>query len=460
MSSSFDEALSEVLALASSHGRTPSQRININDAVDRVASVDIFARRCLPAFDNSAMDGICVSSSYCSSSSPDSHIDLRVMGSIAAGDVPLTFDHDVEEDMCWEIMTGAPFPLPKSPQAAASRKLDACVRIEHVEITEGTRHKPSRVRLTRPVRPDQERRLAGEDYAVGDLVISSGTVIEPQHVLALASLGISHIDVAKRILVAIITTGKELEPVTDASALPSSEEASTPQATVFNSNGPYLRVALSTWGCDVLSVNSVGDAPDDFSHAVRAAMAAGADAIMTTGGVSKGKHDYVRPVLRELGAHMAVEGVRMRPGRPVCVAELQHPEDKRAIVLFALPGNPSAAALCARVLAEPYFRSRIGRVAEEGMYARLHSAASHHSAALSCSITIPNPYPESTVLVSAMPTRRFIPASLLWTKNGPELVLRRAAGGLVSGFAGADVWMEAKEDEEIVKGAWVRCLPT
>jgi molybdopterin biosynthesis enzyme len=108
MPSSFDDALSEVLALGSSHGRTPSQRININNAVDRVTSVDVFARRCLPGFDNSAMDGICVSSSYCSLSSPDSHIDLRVMGSIAAGDVLLIFDHDVEEDMCWEIMTLEP----------------------------------------------------------------------------------------------------------------------------------------------------------------------------------------------------------------------------------------------------------------------------------------------------------------------------------------------------------------
>jgi molybdopterin molybdotransferase len=465
MSSSFADALAFIHKLASSHGRLSSISVPLASSIGRHCATHVKAPIALPPFDNSAMDGFAVSSVYCSDASPEHPIEFTVVGGIAAGDAPPIYssNNDQIDDTCYEIMTGAAFPSPGSNPISKGRRYDACVRVEHVEVVKGSPHKPERIRLTRPVRPDQERRYAGEDYRQGSTIIEQGTLLQPEHILALASLGVHEVEVVHKAKAVIITTGKELLPLDIGREVSGivAHLATGYQAksTIFNSNGPYLRAALSAWGADVLSVLTVGDDPEDFRHTLAGAVRAGADVVLTTGGVSKGRYDYVRPVLKEIG-RLVVEGVKMRPGGPVCVADMEM--DARRVAIFALPGNPSAAALCARVFVVPYLRARSGLGEEEVMCARLAAApASTQPPASVCSTIHPaftlKAVPRD-VVVPAAPQRRFIPASIRYTSTGPEATLRRAAGGLVSGLVGADAWVTIDEEQGAFAGEWISCM--
>jgi molybdopterin molybdotransferase len=479
---SYADALSAVLALAAAHSSPPhrveDEELAPGDAVGRLLAAPVLAPRPLPAFDNSAMDGFCVSSAHTAHASPEHPLVLRVIGSIAAGDPPPIYDADTPPDACYEIMTGAPFPHPREPRVP--RRLDACVRVEHVQPAAGELGAlfagAARIVLTAPARPDQERRRAGEDYDKGDLAADAGTVITPEHIMAFAALDVRRLRVRPRVRVAVITTGKELAPLADEAAKIASADApaATASSTIANSNGPYLAAALASWGHAVTSVAAVGDEPSALADALHAAAATGAHAVLTTGGVSAGKHDHVRGVLAALRAKFVVGGVRMRPGGPACVAEWAATDAPGAhpVAVFGLPGNPSAAALAARVLAEPYLRALAGLSPERPLFAQLRAAAGapasgHTGKALACAVVPVTVGTEkmftaeattaSTILLTPLPLRRFIPAALHWTARGPEVRMRRVSGGVISGLVGADVWLSINEDRAISEGDWIEC---
>ena len=171
MPTSYTDALSIIHALAAKHKDfTPllDERVPVSQAVGRTSSADVSSPAPLPPFDLSAVDGYAVSSATTQSASASNPLTLAVIGCIAASDSPLSADEvtrrmeaaSAGETVCFELMTGAPFPNTASV-------FDAGIRLEDTTATycDNTRHVTS-ITITRPVAPDTHRRHAGEDIAV------------------------------------------------------------------------------------------------------------------------------------------------------------------------------------------------------------------------------------------------------------------------------------------------------
>jgi molybdopterin molybdotransferase len=247
----------------------------------QISAKDVYSTRFLPPFDNSAMDGFAVSSEDTLSASEESPVRLSILGSIAAGDTPPIYTS--EEHKCYRINTGAPFPVSSTPHLP--RLFDACARIEIVHFLDA-----HTIELREPVKINQHRRSAGEDFQPGMALLKKGQRISPEDIAVLASNGISHVKIVQQPRIAILTTGKELKSLEDQDGRP---EISGGQ--IFNSNGYYLRAALEQWGYSkVTLLDPVGDDPRIFQDRIREEILADYDVLITTGGVSKGEHDYVK----------------------------------------------------------------------------------------------------------------------------------------------------------------------
>lgn len=313
----YHEAIDVVQKTAASLRRELIECIQLTDSIDRVASASICSDLPLPPFDNSAMDGYAVRSSDLVHASASSPILLQVIGTIAAGDEPPT--DPAGPLTTYAIMTGAPFPMDTS--------FDACVRIEDVVQLKGG------IQFSRPVRYQQNRRLAGSDMQIGDQVLAQGETIRPEHVLAIASLGKIHVPVYRKLNVAIVSTGKEFVTVSTSS--------------IRDSNGPYIAATLNSWGnINAIYHGAIGDEPQLFQERVHSLL--NNDVIISTGGVSMGKFDFVPQSVLDLNGKILWHKVKIRPGHPMLLAKIEK------TVFFGLPGNPLATVVCLRFVFQPY----------------------------------------------------------------------------------------------------------
>lgn len=315
-----DEALDRIL----SRIRTLDPReVPLLDAVGRTLAVDVVADRDIPPFRNSAMDGYAVRGADVSRAPAR----LRVIGAVAAGGVP---ERAVGAGEAMRIMTGAPMP---DGADTVVRVEDTDDRTDVVTITEAT---PTGLSV----------RQAGEDLARGVTVLEKGTVIRPAEVGVLASLGVSKPTVIARPRVAVLSTGDEIVDIT----------AEPGPGQIRDSNRYSVGAAIWAASCGPWLRPVVRDTPDALRGALRDAMSA--DAIVTSGGVSVGDHDWVKPVVSELGT-LEVWAIAIRPGRPLAFALLR--DGDRTVPLFGLPGNPVSALLTFELFVRPALLRMSGR---------------------------------------------------------------------------------------------------
>ena len=289
----------------------------------RTLAMPVISNVDLPPFDNSAMDGFALRGN----SIVPAGTELDIEGEQAAGDGVAS-----ARNGAWEIMTGARLP----------NGLDRVIPVEQTErLSSGTR-----VRLLADVTPGQNVRSAGSDVARGEGVLAAGTVLQAQHLMLLAALGVAKVSVTERPRVAVLCTGRELvdDPM----------QALAP-GQIRNSNGPFLAARLPLAGAEVVHVETVGDDAVAFEAALRRALQAGAKVIVTSGAVSMGRYDFVPQALERLGAQTLFHKVAIRPGKPLLFARL--PEN---VLLFGLPGNPIAVAVGLRFFVEPALRVMLG----------------------------------------------------------------------------------------------------
>jgi len=293
-------------------------------ALGRVLRQPVISAAAVPPFDNSAMDGYALGGDAAPLSAGSEWL---VEGEQAAGDA-------MSGRACgaWEIMTGAAMP----------EGLDRVIPVEQTERLEA----PHRVRLLAEVARGQNVRLAGSDVAVGETVLSAGTLLAPQHLMLLASLGVARVNVAARPRVAALCTGREL---IDDPAVPLAP------GQIRNSNGPFLAARIPAAGAELAHGETVGDDVDAFLDAVDRARAAGSRIIISTGAVSMGRYDFVPAALERLGAQVLFHKVAIRPGKPLLFARLPD-----GTLFFGLPGNPVAVAVGLRFFVEPALRAMLG----------------------------------------------------------------------------------------------------
>ena len=292
------------------------------DAQDRILAQDIFATKPLPCFDNSAMDGYVLNTK-------DAGKVLRIKTTILAGDC---LEVSLNAGECAKIMTGA-----KIPQNAN------CV--VPFELIEGGLNNSVQITAPADLKEYANIRQSGEEVQQDSLLIPSKTRLNADVLTLLATQGISHIAVFKPLNITIFTSGDELkEPW---------QSANTYQ--IYNSNATMTQAVLKSYG---FSAQYGGILKDDFDT-IANALETPSDVIFTTGGASKGEADFIRQVLEKNGATLLINGVDIKPGKPIMIAKYKQK------YIIALPGNPLASNVLLRALIIPFLL-------------RLSSASAHY----------------------------------------------------------------------------------
>jgi len=287
----------------------PSHDLQLEALGSELLREDLFADQPLPPFDRVAMDGIAI----CWSAWQRGQRSFEIEGLQQAGAPQRRLQ---DRTACLEVMTGAILP------AGA----DAIIPYEELELGAGEARLKSGVQ----VKPGQHVHQRGSDYAQGDLLLPAGCLLQAPQWAVAASIGKSSLRVSQRPRIAVISTGDELVPVNQ-----------TPLAhQIRQSNGYLIRAALQAQGYTQIQHQHCSDQAEVLAQELEARLA-GQAVLILTGGVSMGKYDFIPEVLTALGVSCIFHKVRQKPGKPLWFGV--GPQQQ---LVFALPGNPVAVAIC------------------------------------------------------------------------------------------------------------------
>jgi molybdopterin molybdotransferase len=279
--------------------RLKTKVVPLENAIGNVSAKTLKASISLPRFNNSAMDGYGLrgrSHSY------------RVVGKILAGD---SVDIDLLDGECIKITTGAKTP----------KSIDRVIPQEDVVL------KDNYITLHRDLDDLANIRVEGEDILKDKTIIEDGDTITSNYISLLASQGITHIEVYQKPRIALFASGSELkmpyEPLEDAS--------------IYNSNTPYLYARSSELGCYVTFVGKSKDSISSLEELIESSL--DYDFIVTSGGVSVGEADFTKKAFSSFKIESIFDQVSIKPGKPTTCGKINK------TVVLNLPGNPLAAAL-------------------------------------------------------------------------------------------------------------------
>ncbi len=299
---SIDEAIARIVRNAVEVAET--EILSLASARGRVLGEPVCAISAAPPFDNAAMDGYAINSACLTGNGPWI---LPVTNRIAAGQKNVG---SVRLGNAAQIFTGAPMP----------EGADAVVMQENVQRTEGA------IVVLQKVRSSSHVRRTGEDMVAGDVVVSAGRRLTARDIAACAAAGSAAVRVRRRVRVALLVTGDEVSTTGD----------SRKTSGIWDVNTPMLRAAIETTGIELVRVETGEDNRAGLRRQL-GELAKSVDLIVTTGGISVGEEDHVKPALTDLGLLMAFTGVVMKPGKPVSYGKLG------AVHWLGLPGNPLSA---------------------------------------------------------------------------------------------------------------------
>ena len=288
------------LAVSLVNGTPPSETVPLSRAMGRTCARPAAAPMALPGFDNSAMDGFAVRVADFGAVRS-----LPIAGCVAAGDAA----PDLPVGAAMRIYTGAPLP------AGAN----AVVKIEDTIETDGHVSAPQL-----RVRPGQNIRKAGSDQAKRACLLRKGQQIAAHHIGLLAANGITHVEVARRPRVGVMSTGDELRA--DAAA----------GARIHDTNRPMLLALAETLGAETIDLGIVRDTAEETAATLRDAIRH-CDLILSSGAVSMGGKDHMRDAVLSAGGRIDGWRVAIKPGKPVMFGHIGE------TVVTGLPGNPFAA---------------------------------------------------------------------------------------------------------------------
>lgn len=311
---SFDEALARLLT-----GARPVIEIRSMPtaaAAGRVLAEAQYATINVPSLDNSAMDGYALR--VADITAPGAC--LPVSQRIPAGSVGTT----LQPGSIARIFTGAPIP----PGADAVVMQELC---EHGEQGVVIKHLPQ---------PGENIRRAGSDITAGHCILAAGQRLQPQDTALAASVGIARLPVFRRVRVAVFFTGDELrmpgEPL--------------PPGTIYNANRFLITALLERLGCEVRDLGQVPDSLEATRTALRQA-AQDNDLVVTSGGVSVGEEDYIKPAV-ELEGRLDLWKISVKPGKPLAFGQVN--SAGREVAFIGLPGNPVSSFVTFLMLVRPF----------------------------------------------------------------------------------------------------------
>lgn len=304
----------------------PALRVPLDDALGSVLAEDVASPLDIPAWTNSAMDGYATRAGDVRGASDATPVRLRVIEEIPAGYFPT---RTVGPGECARIFTGAPLP----------QGTDGVVRQEDTDEGKDV------VTITKDRDAGANLRHVGEDVRRGAVVLRQGAFLGAAELGVLASLAVAHPMVHRRPRVAIMGSGDEIVDVDQPEEILSGRK-------IASSNSHTLMALVRLAGGEPVNLGIARDTRESFRDHLAAAREA--DLLVTTAGISVGEHDYVRPVLEEMGATQKFWKLRMRPGAPVGFGLLGD------IPWIGLPGNPVSTMVTFELFVRPAIRRMCG----------------------------------------------------------------------------------------------------
>lgn len=307
-------SIDDALALIQS---TPSaltvEQLPLTECLNRYLAQDVYSEVDLPTFSQSAVDGYAI----CSSSENLQDSVFEVIGEIKAGS---ELDHQLLQGQAIRIFTGGKIPTGTTHVA----------RQEIVKIESN-----NKIRLVEHIQQQADIRFAGEEIQLGQKIAECGQKINIGALAALSMIGVRSIAVYRLPKAVVLVTGDEV--------------AETPEdlkaGKVFDANGPLLKAWFEDYGIEV-NILHIADESQRVTQCFNQ-LKQQYDVIITTGGVSVGDYDFVRPCSFEAGFEQIFWKVKQKPGKPLFFA--QYIEDEHRCFLLGLPGNPAAVYVCMQI---------------------------------------------------------------------------------------------------------------
>ncbi len=303
---STNEAIVAVLSSVQADS-VGTETVPLARCLGRKTAKDIISGEFIPPFSRSTVDGFAVSASDTYGSSESIPAMLTLKGEILMGEKA---DEKINKGECIKISTGGMLP----------EGADSVVMLEHTETDfDGL------CLVFKAVGPFENVTKKGDDITPGKTVIKKGTVLSSKHIGLLASLGITEVECVRKPVVAIISTGDELIPITEKPT----------GGKIRNINSAMLSALLSENGCFPVDFGIVRDSKEDLEKTLQKA-ATESDVILLSGGSSAGARDLTAEIISENGT-LLFHGISMKPGKPTIFGNCF---DKP---VFGLPGHPTAA---------------------------------------------------------------------------------------------------------------------
>jgi len=307
-----------------------TEHVPLGNSLERVLANDVFAAADLPAFDNSAMDGVAIQFE-------ELRTQWTLVGEIAAGHYS---EVDVRKSYAVQIMTGAKIPI----------SCDTIVPNEDFSLIECDKSGGTKVILNTNsiIKKGQFVRRAGEDLKNGSMVLKKSTVISPSQIPVLAACGQSQVLVYKKLRVAIFVTGDELVEIDQ---VPVNDQ-------IRCSNLPSIITLVRAAGHEPISYGIVKDDRHIIQQTLKKIIESDVDVLLTTGGASVGKFDFINQEIEKLGVKSHFSGSAIKPGMPCTFGTVSFAS--RKMLIFALPGNPVSCFVNFRVYVAPAMQKIFG----------------------------------------------------------------------------------------------------
>jgi len=381
--------------------------INSSKSLNRIILSDIYSTANYPAGTNAAFDGFAINSNETKKLNKKNSQNFKILKTISAGDNPKL--NKVKKFETVEVMTGALIP----------KNFNTIIPIERIIFDKSRKF----ILINEKIKSNQHIRYAGSDYKKKDLVIKKGTIIQPSHILAFKTLGITNIKVKKKPNVLFFSTGNEI-----------SNNKKIDNWKVRNSNSHYIRSLSNNFLFNFIDGGIIRDKDEKlFEKKIEKTLKSKIDIIITSGAVSAGKHDFVPFVVKKFRLANFFKGVKIRPGKPILFAKF----DKVEKVIFGLPGNTISSSACFRFFVYPFLLNILGVKTEKPFKAQLK-----------------NTYSKNKKII------RFIKARLTATKDGKLEIeaLKGQESYRIRSFVKSNIWGLFKDGQsKFKKGELIDC---
>ena len=336
---SYNKALK---ILYKSRLKIKSEKISLKNALYRICSENIYSKLNYPITNNTALDGFALNSKETINVNKKKEIKFKILKTFAAGDNPNI--KKIKKYSCIEVMTGT----------IINKPFDTIIPYEQSNII--IQNKEKYLSIDEKIKKFNHIRFKGSDFRRGQIILKKGDLIKSSDILVLKTLGISKIKVKKRVKVIFFPTGNEIT---------NNKKISPWQ--VRNSNGKYIETFSKILPIDIIEKNILRDNDEQkFNKELKKSIKNKIDLIMTIGGVSAGKYDFIPNIINKYKSRFHFKNSKIRPGKPILFSKLNI-----NTAFFGLPGNPVSTAACFRFFVLPYIFKSLKYLGAESVKAKL-----------------------------------------------------------------------------------------